>query len=146
MNIEQLHINTKRIADNFDRLMIKVISQFEAETIDLNTGQLEKGIYRQGDEIEPRYAFDEYAKFKKSIGSKAKKGVPDLKLEGDFYEGFGIKYLSDAFEIDSKDEKANNLERKYSSDIYGLTKESINELQKLIKPVLINALRNELTR
>ncbi|MCK5607511.1 hypothetical protein KAR91_36850 [Candidatus Pacearchaeota archaeon] len=146
MDFEQLHKNVKHVADNFDEIIIGVASQHEEEVIDLNTSQLEVGKLNDGSNIEPEYMLDDYADFKKAIGSKAPKGTPDLKLEGDFYSGFNITYEPKALVIDSSDEKAAGLESKYSSDIYGLTDKNINELQLIIQPTLVKTLDHEFTR
>ena len=137
MNFIQLHTNLKKVINNFDKIVDTVIHEYEAELIDLNTGQLEKGIAPDGIEIEPPYAFDEYARFKKSIGSKAPLGIPDLKLTGDFYSRFETKITPNYIEISSGDSKAPELENKYGEDqIYGLTESNKKEFVQLIKEPL----------
>lgn len=147
MDFNKLYINFKSVTDNFDDIVIQSISDNKEEIIDLNTGQLEKGIASDGVNIEPGYAFEGYASFKKSIGSNAPKGTPDLKLTGDFYSGFKIgKIQPNYFDISSDDKKTGELVSKYSDLIFGLTDENKNVLIEYLQQSLKDKLYEKLTR
>lgn len=113
------------------------------EILDLNTAQLEKGKDAEGNFLE-QYALDSYAKFKQAIGSRSPFGVPDLKLEGDFHEGFKLLIEGNEFQITSTDSKSDDLEYKYGEDIFGLSKDSMNEVRPALLESWLKLLRNEL--
>ena len=137
---------TKRFSSEKEwyKLISSVLSKYEAEIIDFNLEQLEEGILSTGQKTK-KYQTREYTDFKRSIGSKS---VPnaDLKVEGDFYDGFEIDFLDNRIIIGSNDEKAGKLERQYTVDIYGLTDKTKAEIIELIADELINKFINEFTR
>ena len=142
MPFDRLLNNVQSVINELENMVVESMMEVKEEIIDLNTSQLEVGKLSTGDTIEPEYVFDSYSKLKKSKGSKAPFGVPDLKLEGDFYSGFETSKLSEGLELSSKDSKAPELERKYSKDIYGLTDKNKSEAAEYIKPILINKILN----
>jgi hypothetical protein len=109
----------------------RAIVENQEEILDLNTAQLEEGIDSEGNTLD-EYAYDSYAKFKKSMGSKAPLGIPDLKLEGDFYAGFTLKKDDKDFLIISTDSKSHRLRDKYGENIFGLTSKSIGKVNQSI--------------
>jgi hypothetical protein len=125
-------------------LVVSALSNYEAEIIDLNTSQLEQGKLSTGKDTE-EYLSDNYAKFKKSIGSISSPKA-DLKLTGDFYDGFNIDFKSYQLIFESTDSKAPKLERQYSIDIYGLTDKNKAEALEYAKDDVINELNNEFTK
>jgi hypothetical protein len=46
---------------------------------------------------------------------------PDLFLTGEFFNGFFVEVDNDSYLIYSKDEKTEDLVKRYSDDIFGLT-------------------------
>lgn len=147
MNFSDLHTNFLTAAKNLDDTIVGVISEHEDELIDLNTSQLEEGIDVDGLSIEPEYAFDDYADLKKAMGSKAPKGTPNLKLEGDFYKGYRIENIQPKYtEIESTDEKAGDLERKYGSGIYGLTEKNKGVFSEIMTEPLKEEIHGQLTQ
>jgi len=128
--LENLERNTKFLSDpeNLYRLIVSELSKKEAEIIDLNTGQLEVGKLSTGKDTR-EYSNPEYAKLKKSMGSKSGNNM-DFKLEGDFYEGFEIDFNNTELTFDSTDEKTAKLTSNLFGgiDIFGLTDENWNEI------------------
>ena len=127
-------------------LLDKVLSSDETQDmiIELNKEQLTIGQDTTGGEV-GQYFSDEYATAKQAIGSKAPFGVVDLLLTGDFYEGFDTTLTGDSVLVFSNDEKADDLEQKYGSEIYGLTEENLNRLiHQQIIPELLITIKNEL--
>lgn len=118
-----------------------VIKQ-EAALIDLNTSQLEMGMYSDDFPIEPIYANDDYADFKKSLGSKAPFRTPNLNLDGGFYQGFEMAVNGTDYSFNSSDWKTEHLVDKYGQDIFGLS-----EKNKAIfaKEILIYEIREYIT-
>lgn len=104
--------------------------------IPLNIDQLfERGIDSKGQSL------GEYSPF--TISYKKKKGQRydhvTLRDEGDFYEGFFADADSWPVGINSKDSKTGELTDKYGDDIFGLTKDSTDELNEQIREELIEA-------
>lgn len=110
--------------------ILKIVDADKAFAIDLNTGQLFSGIDSTGEMLEP-YRSVWYAEFKLRLNSK---GVTDLKVRGDFYRGFFMNAQQFPISFGSKDSKADELTRHYGEDIFGLTKQSIGDLNKDITP------------
>lgn len=146
MPFDRLLNNVKQLQKDIPGIVVETMMEFKEEIIDLNTSQLEKGKLSTGENISPDYKLSEYARFKKSRGSIAPLGVPDLKLEGDFYEGFNIDKVSGGILIDSDDSKASKLEDKYSSNIYGLTDQNKEEVKEMILPTFRKKTLNGLTK
>lgn len=123
------------VRDNKERILVKTINKnnLDAEMIDLNHNQLEKGNLSTGKKVTPRYRNPNYARFKRSRGSKSGSN-PDLKLTGNFYRGFKATNNGTKFKIDSTDSKRNKLVDKYSLDIFGLSKESEIKYIDIVEP------------
>lgn len=93
----------------------------------MNKEQLSIGRDANNEQLED-YAEQSYAGFKVDIvGSDAPLGTPDLKLSGDFYNGFKIILNSTTITITSDDIKTLKLEGKYG-DIFGLQPDKLTEL------------------
>ena len=122
----------------------RVIVENQEEILDFNVAQLRKGKDSFGNFLYD-YVSDDYARFKQSIGSQAPFGKPDLILEGDFTEGFVLKYGNGGeFNITSTDDKTADLVAKYGNDIFGLANESLNEIRPYLLESFIKLFRNEL--
>ena len=109
----------------------RAIVENQEEILDLNVAQLEIGQDSTGALLE-KYQYDSYAKMKKAMGSKAPEGTPDLKLEGDFHEGFVLREDGSDFLITSEDSKKDRLRDKYGEDIFGLQPKNISKAGALI--------------
>lgn len=140
MNIlEELHIKIQSL--DIDEICVEAMVDHKEEIIDLNTSQLEAGLNKHGEAIFPEYESEEYAKLKKAMGSKAPFGIPDLKVEGDFYEGFYAEsYLTNTegmsgLFVDSHDSKSDKLESKYTG-IFGIMPANNPELGEIITPTI----------
>ena len=126
-----------------DKHFKRAVKANEEEIIDANTAQLSTGKDSLGEFLDD-YLFDSYAKMKKAMGSNAPLGVPDLKLEGDFYEGFVIKYAGSEMWITSTDDKTSHLKEKYGDDIFGIAQEQLPTLSPLILESFLISFNNEL--
>lgn len=128
---------------NPDKLFLGAVKDNETEILDANTAQLSVGKDSMGRLLE-EYESDAYAKMKKGppFNSKAPMGIPNLYLEGDFYEGFTLKYSGYEMTITSTDVKTDRLVAKYGEDIFGLSEEQLKNLS-ILESFLI-AFRNEL--
>ena len=111
----------------------RAIVENQEEILDLNTAQLEIGQDSTGANLDD-YEYDSYAKMKKGppYNSKAPLGIPNLRLEGDFYEGFVLKKDDKDFLITSEDSKTSRLKDKYGDNIFGLQDKNIGKAGDLI--------------
>lgn len=119
MSFESSIKQMTRTLRNIDVIFQRAVLDNEAEILDANTAQLEKGKDALGNLLE-EYAWEWYAKMKQAEGSKAPFGIPDLKLEGNFYSGFILKHDGDKFFITSEDSKRDKLVEQYGEGIFGL--------------------------
>lgn len=90
---------------------------------ELNRQQMMKGKKSTGDQI-GIYSWILYALEKASMNPAAGLMNVDLKYTGSFQGAMSTIINGDEIDIDSMDSKANELETKYGSDIYGLTGDS----------------------
>ncbi len=134
--IESLDINS---------LLDECINETEKQLLDLVKSQLESGRKGTGEALKD-YESQSYADFKKNIvGSIAPYFTPDLKLTGDFYDGFFQQPALNGIEVYSKDWKASKLEKKYGNSIFNLTKENLEYYStKIIYPILMQKIRKHL--
>jgi hypothetical protein len=77
------------------------------------------------------------------MNPKPGKGYVDLKLTGNFYEAVTVEIGSTEIEFTSLDPKADELEKKYGSDIFGLNEIFHNEFVEKFEPVLIDAIKEK---
>ena len=91
---------------------------------ELNKLQLSEGKYRTGEYLNPLYSNPFYANYKQGLNSTPPSGVPDLRLTGSFYDAFHVNLDGMYYEIDSTDNKSEELKEKYSDDIFGLSEEN----------------------
>jgi hypothetical protein len=127
------------------KLFAESVEENKEYIVDLNTGQLGKGRDSKNASLFP-YANDDYAKFKKSIGSEAPLGTPNLKLTGEFWSGFNVKTDKEGLVISSTDSKSEKLKSGYGEDIFGLTDESKKDLKTMLLPTYLEKLKDELLR
>ena len=112
-----------------DSGILKIVQDTKNQAIDLNTKQLFSGRDASGQSL-GGYRNPDYAAFKRSLNPA---GVVDLKLTGDFYQGFFAKTDSFPVTFDSTDEKTSELKQKYGQ-IFGLDPTSLEEYRQEIKP------------
>lgn len=124
-----------------DEIFRRAIVENQEEILDLNVAQLEQGKDSLGNFL-MEYASDNYARFKIAMGSKAPMGIPNLILEGDFTEGFILRYDGDYFVFTSTDEKKDELAAKYGSDLFGLMVESQTEINPELARSFLTHFRN----
>lgn len=110
--------------------LIKILQRNETAILNLNRRQLLSGKDADGKSLAP-YKSKWYARFKKTLNPR---GVTDLKLHGNFYDGFFMVGELPLI-IWSYDEKTDELVKKYGRRIFGLDEESrIILLNGYVKP------------
>jgi len=131
--IARLRGNLEKYQADLPNVVLDSVKDNEHTILDLNTEEqlYAQGIYRDGTPIEPAYR-------PMTISIKQSKGQPTsrvtLKDTGDFQKSFFIAYGGDSFSIGATDPKTRKLEKKYGSDIFGLTSENLKEAIKEMKP------------
>lgn len=143
MTFEQLERNFNEI--DIDDLVVKAVMMNDAEIIDLNTSQLDEGLFSTGEKT-PEYASKEYMEEKRALGKG--KGQPNMNfdLTGDFRSGWYIKNINKAFEFNSRDSKTPELVRREGEDIFGLTENNKGEAAQIILPDLQDLTLKALTK
>lgn len=104
--------------------------------------QLFSGINAEGDEITPEYS-------PRTVAIKRKKGQPTdrvtLRDTGDFYAGIFIEPREDIYVVDSADEKAGALQKKYGEEIFDLApKNKEKYIEENLDPVFMDRTRKAL--
>jgi len=128
----------KELSIELPTLVTQAAKNVEAELADLNVSQMNEGILSTGEKITPQYS-NAYANFK---GFK----TPNLKLEDDFHSGVFADAKTDYIEFDSTDYKAEKLEDKYSSNIFGIAPKNEQKQADLEDPYLLILIDKKLTR
>ena len=113
-----------------ERALLEIINRNDSYIVDLNTGQLFRGVDSNSSPLDPPYRSKYYAEFKLHLNPA---GVVDLKLTGAFYAGFYIDSSKFPIVFNSTDEKAGILEQKYGPTIFGLDQPSKNDLVAHLK-------------
>lgn len=140
--IQRVIENIQTFERTSDQILIDLAKNRQRQIIKFNTDQLDSGQASDGSEVQPSYR-------PSTIERKKRKGQPydrvTLKDEGDFHASFFVRFGSDEFEIEATDQKRVYLERKYGTDIYGLSPENLGQLIGLINDDFIEALRRQIT-
>lgn len=116
-------------------LLTKILIENESFIINLQQGQLLKGVKADGSDM-PEYV--EGSKHSSATGKW------DFYDKGDFYKGMDAIFENDGFMLDSTDNKTDVLIKMAGEEIFGLNEDSIKKLTSKIKPILIEANRTAL--
>lgn len=131
---------------NIDEAVREALNQHPNQIESLLKDQLQDGISSTGQPISP-----DYTDYTQQL--KAEKGQPydrvTLYDTGDLYRSIFLETFESAFDLDALDWKKEKLKEKYepqSGSIFGLTKEHIKEVAKIIKPTLEKLLTEQIRR
>lgn len=97
-----------------EQALLDIIKSHEHLLIDIITGQLLNGMDGKGEFLQA-YRSENYAEMKLHLNPK---GVTDLRLTGNFWDGFFATIKKFPIVIDSKDEKRDELVKKYGEAIF----------------------------
>lgn len=97
-----------------EKALLSIIEKHKHHLIDIITGQLLNGMDGNGEFLQA-YQNEDYAEMKLHLNPK---GVTDLRLAGSFWEGFFAVIKKFPIIIDSKDEKRDELVKKYGESIF----------------------------
>lgn len=109
--------------------LLAIVKKHSAQIVDLNIDQLMHGENAEGGLL-GTYKSEPYARFKRTLNPL---GVLDLRLTGDFQNGFFLE--ADAFPVTvfSRDNKTPKLTAFYDN-IFGFTVKSKNEIVQDVRP------------
>lgn len=116
----QVAVRLGNIIDNWDGILADALENSRDLAVDLNRIQLGEGKRSDGKDITPPYK-------RITILHKEIKGQPKyvtLKDTGEFWSKFYLRISGTRWAIDSTDNKRNELVKKYTDNIFGLTSES----------------------
>jgi len=130
MDLAKFSSNLKSI--NPWKLLFPILKKVLPEIADTNRVQLERGELSTG-ELMPEYKQEWYKEMKESLSTyKAPSGIPDLRVEGDFYDGLYADLDDNGIEFGSTDEKESKLEAMYT-ELYSVFKSLNGKLSKKTK-------------
>lgn len=144
----------ERLQQTLEGSVVDVIDQTADSIIALNQKQLYSGRLQDGSPVTPGYLEDPYFKsteaaqrysdWKDEItpNEERPKGVPNLFINGRFYESWSIKASADKITFESSDPDAINIEEKFGTGIYGLDDDNMNEYRQ---ETFFPALKEEVT-
>ena len=127
-------------------LLKPIIEKHFEEIEQYNREQLSRGEMADGSAMRD-YAEESYADFKsKYIPTYDIYPTTDLRYEGDFYRAIKASFDLYGISVESLDEKAAHLEKKYGSTIYGLTDESLKKLTDILAVELVIELKKAMLK
>jgi hypothetical protein len=142
MTIREL--NNKLKAIDLQYMKEESVFQNREKIAELNKEQLHQGLTNKGTSITPFYKRRWYAEFKTLLPSyEAPNNVPDLYLNGDFYNGIDVEISDNEYSIYSKDEKSDDLSSKYK-DIFGLNEKNIETARQFVTKTFVNLMKGKL--
>ena len=144
MTFSQLQNNLKQVIDDIDKIVLKSAMENETIIADLQAEQMSLGLMRDGEPIRPELRSEEYANIKVSEGGKAPLFTPDLHNTGAFYRGIYAQMTGNEIEMNSTDEKTDDLTGKYGPFIFGLFDTFLSKLSDFILPDVQKKLKDGL--
>lgn len=141
MTIQEFY--NKLIVINFDKLKEDAVLANKDVIVKLNQSQMHLGRTSLDQNIEPYYS-DLYLKRKMKMPSYvAPPSVPDLYLTGEFYGEMDVIVDNGQYFITSFDSKNRFLSERYV-DIFGLSKENIEEAKIPVTNTFLELIKKEL--
>jgi len=122
--IQQISKDINQVASNFNKIVDDFIKSHESGFVDIVHSQLSKGQDGDGKTLSPEYQSPVYGAAKKALGAFSST-IPDLNLEGDFYEG--MQFDSTNTFIESTDWKWDKLRTKYGNAITDLQQKNLDQ-------------------
>ena len=130
-------------SSSLDEIVVQSIKESEEELLDLLRSQLSIG--EKGDGQMPAYVSEKYAEYKQKIGSKAPKGITDLKLTGAFQDKLRLIMTKTGGRVRSYDKKKSDLQNKYGVEIFELNAENQSfYIRQVLFPIIIKRAKNVL--
>lgn len=125
-----------------DGAVVDAIEDTAVDIIALNQQQLYAGRLADGSPVSPSYLDDPYFKSREAAqrysdwkdeitpNEERPKGVPNLFINGFFYESWSITATAEKISFQSSDPNAADIEEKFSNRIYGLDDQNMGEYRR----------------
>lgn len=110
---------------------VRAIDVTKEAAVDFNREQLYFSSVRSDGSYLQGYKSEFYAEFKNRKNPSPGFGAPDLYDTGSFQNKMFAVIESDKLRFDSKDSKTSDLVEKYGRNIFGLTKQNLDEYAKV---------------
>lgn len=132
----------QRLDEALEGVVVDAIDNTATDIIALNQQQLYAGRLSDGSPVTPSYLEDPYFKSEASAqrysdwkdeitpNSERQPGVPNLFINGFFYDSWSIKASADNITFNSSDPNAMDIEEKFGEKIYGLDDENMNTYRR----------------
>jgi len=118
-----------------DVFFVDAMQDNKEEAEDLNADQLDRGLDVTGNKFKRKYRNDDYARFKKHIGSISSP-TPDLKVTGKYHRAIKLQKKGLKFQMINTDSKYQELIGKYPNHL-GLTVGSRKVLAEDLVPNMV---------
>lgn len=139
----------ERLDQMLESAVVDAIEHTGDKMIALNQQQLYAGRLKDGSPVTPSYLDDPYFKSRESAqrysdwkdeitpNDERPAGVPNLFINGRFYESWTLSATAEKITFQSSDPDAADIEEKFGADIYGLDDENMSEYRRnIFFPVL----------
>lgn len=122
--------------------VVGAIENTATDLIALNQEQLYKGLLNDGSFVTPKYQEDPYfstpeaaqaySDWKDAITPNPERppGVPNLFINGRFYESWSVTATAQKITFESSDPNAQDIEETFGEKIYGLDNESMGDYRR----------------
>jgi hypothetical protein len=131
---------------NLPELIEQTMEDTKTAYVGAQQQQMLHGLTSNGEQI-GRYRSAKYAAAKAQLNPLAGEGNVDLRLTGAFFEGMFLDVRgSDAFAVDSTDEKSPQLQEKYGAVIFGLGGDYLEQYADVAQPALVDKIQMQLSR
>lgn len=141
-DISEILSNLNKI--DTDLLSEKAMEQCADALVTENKKQLYAGYNREGHRLQ-QYRSAVYSEVKHRMNPLPGEGNPDLYATGAFYRGLYANVNAGEITIDSTDQKNEELQQKYHSEIMGLGGNFKAEfIEQNLQPAFISLIQNEI--
>lgn len=116
---------------------------------ELNKAQLFAGKNKDGQDLSPTYLNDPYFKTREAAqrysdwkdkitpNGLRTPGVPNLFINGTYYNSWQTRIAGGRIETQASYERAKSIEDKFSNDVYGLDDPNMKKYRDIVRPLII---------
>lgn len=131
-----------QLEQSLENIVVDSIDLTTDDIISLNQQQLYSGRLADGSPVSPGYLDDPYFKSREAAqrysdwkdqitpDEQRTPGVPNLFINGRFYQSWSIRASATKINFESSDPDAMNIEEKFSEKIYGLDDENMDTYRR----------------
>lgn len=132
----------ERLDQSLENSVIKAIEQTSDDLLTLNQQQLYAGRLSDGSPVTPGYLEDPYFKSQESAqrysdwkdeitpNDERPPGVPNLFINGRFYQSWTIRASAEKITFESSDPDAMDIEERFGEKMYGLDDENMDTYRR----------------